>query len=30
VRLESFAGQHQLKMSEVRRALHWFRELGKF
>lgn len=30
VRLERFAGQHQLKMSEVRRALHWFRELGKF
>jgi hypothetical protein len=30
VRLESFTGQHQLKMSEVRRALHWFRELGKF
>ena len=26
----SFGGQHQLKMSEVRRALHWFRELGKF
>ncbi len=30
VRLEQFAGQHQLKMSEVRRALRWFRELGKF
>ena len=30
VRLEQFAGQHQLKMSEVRRALQWFRELGKF
>ena len=30
VRLESFDGAHQLKMSEVRRALHWFRELGKF
>lgn len=30
VRLERFAGQHQLKMSEVQRALHWFRELGKF
>jgi predicted esterase len=30
VRLERFAGQHQLKMSEVRRALRWFRELGKF
>jgi len=30
VRLERFDGQHQLKMSEVRRALHWFRQLGKF
>jgi hypothetical protein len=30
VRLERFEGQHQLKMSEVRRALQWFRELGKF
>lgn len=30
VRLERFAGQHQLKMSEVRRALQWFRQLGKF
>jgi hypothetical protein len=30
VRLEPFAGQHQLKISEVRRALRWFRELGKF
>jgi hypothetical protein len=30
VRLERFDGQHQLKMSEVRRALRWFRELGKF
>ena len=30
VRLERFDGPHQLKMSEVRRALHWFRELGKF
>jgi hypothetical protein len=30
VRLEQFGGGHQLKMSEVRRALHWFRELGKF
>jgi hypothetical protein len=30
VRLEQFGGQHQLKMSEVRRALQWFRELGKF
>jgi hypothetical protein len=30
VRLEQFAGSHQLKMSEVRRALQWFRELGRF
>lgn len=30
VRLEQFAGSHQLKMSEVQRALKWFRELGKF
>lgn len=30
VRLEQFAGGHQLKMSEVQRALRWFRELGKF
>lgn len=30
VRLEQFTGSHQLKMSEVRRALHWFRELGRF
>ena len=30
VRLESFDGSHQLKMSEVRRALRWFRELGRF
>jgi hypothetical protein len=30
VRLEQFDGQHQLKMSEVRRALQWFRQLGKF
>jgi hypothetical protein len=30
VRLEQFSGQHQLRMSEVRRALRWFRELGKF
>jgi hypothetical protein len=30
VRLERFDGQHQLKRSEVRRALQWFRELGKF
>ena len=30
VRLEQFGGGHQLKMSEVRRALQWFRQLGKF
>jgi hypothetical protein len=30
VRLEQFAGVHQLKMSEVRRALQWFRQLGRF
>jgi len=30
VRLEQFDGQHQLKMSEVRRALQWFRQLGRF
>jgi len=30
VRLEQFSGGHQLKMSEVRRALQWFRDLGRF
>lgn len=30
VRLEQFTGGHQLKMSEVRRALQWFRQLGRF
>jgi hypothetical protein len=30
VRLERFAGGHQLKMSEVRLALQWFRQLGNF
>jgi hypothetical protein len=30
VRLEQFGGRHQLKMSEVRRALQWFRQLGRF
>ena len=30
VRLEQFSGSHQLKASEVRRALQWFRQLGKF
>jgi hypothetical protein len=30
VRLEQFGGGHQLKMSEVRLALQWFRQLGRF
>ena len=30
VRLEQFTGGHQLKLSEIRRALQWFRELGRF
>ena len=30
VRLEHFMGVHQLKRSEVRLALRWFRELGGF
>jgi hypothetical protein len=30
VRLEQFGGGHQLKLSEVRRALQWFRQLGRF
>jgi predicted esterase len=30
VRMEQFFGGHQLKQSEVKRALKWFRELGKF
>jgi hypothetical protein len=30
VRLEKFSGGHEVDGSEVRRALHWFRELGKF
>jgi predicted esterase len=30
VRLEGFFGRHQLKQSEIRRALKWFRELGRF
>jgi hypothetical protein len=30
VRLEKFFGGHALKSAEVQRALHWFRELGKF
>lgn len=30
VRLEKFFGGHALKRSEIQRALHWFREIGKF
>src|SRR5438270_10435773 len=30
VRLVQFTGTHQLKMGEVRRALQWFRQLGRF
>jgi hypothetical protein len=30
VRLERFFGGHGLKAIEVQRALHWFREVGKF
>ena len=30
VRLEKFVGGHALKSAEVERALHWFREVGKF
>lgn len=30
VRLEHFMGKHQLKRSEVKLALRWFRELGGF
>ena len=30
VRLEQFGGGHQLKLSEVRRALEWFRQVGRF
>jgi hypothetical protein len=30
VRLEQFDGRHNLKLSEVRRALQWFRQLGRF
>jgi hypothetical protein len=30
VRLEQFGGGHQLKLSEVRKALEWFRQLGRF
>ena len=30
VRLEKFFGGHALKSAEIQRALHWFRQLGKF
>jgi hypothetical protein len=30
VRLEHFAGGHELQRAEIQRALHWFREVGKF
>lgn len=30
VRLERFSGGHQLKAGEIQRALHWFREIGRF
>jgi hypothetical protein len=30
VRLERFSGGHQVKKEEVKRALHWFREVAKF
>jgi hypothetical protein len=30
VRLEKFFGGHGLKSSEIQRALHWFREVGRF
>ena len=30
VRLEHFFGGHSLKRPEIQRALHWFREVGKF
>jgi hypothetical protein len=30
VRLEKFFGGHALKRTDVQRALHWFRELGRF
>jgi hypothetical protein len=30
VRLEHFAGGHEVNSAEIQRALHWFRELGKF
>lgn len=30
VRMERFAGGHQLRRAEVQRALRWFREVGRF
>jgi len=30
VRLEKFPGGHEIDSAEVQRALHWFREVGKF
>ncbi len=30
VRLEHFAGGHELDSAEIQRALHWFREIGRF
>jgi len=30
VRLEKFFGGHALRSGEIQRALHWFREIGKF
>ena len=30
VRLEKFFGGHALKSAEIQRALHWFRDVGKF
>ena len=30
VRLEQFSGGHAVKSTEVQRALHWFRDVGKF
>ena len=30
VRLEHFPGSHTVDSAEVQRALHWFREIGKF
>jgi len=30
VRLEHFSGGHAVNSAEIQRALHWFREIGKF